>query len=363
MDPFQDYRPYSDAEIPDAMLRIVSDPVFPKVADYVYPGVPLEDVKRKVASITTVYDLQVVIMRDALERVMRNSMTEFTYEVSSLLNPDEPYLFVSNHRDITLDAMLLDYALHFSGHAMPQITFGSNLMEFPLMSVAGRANKMFRVDRGGSPREFYRKLMLTSQYIRHVITEQHESVWIAQRNGRTKDGLDATDPAIVKMFALSGDKDLTQALLPLHIVPVTISYEWEPCDLLKAEERFRSCGGHYVKAPGEDVHSIMTGILSPKGRVHLHIGDPLTPDEIASCDGDPRRVASLLDSHINPAFTFYPNNYVAAELLGHAEKLADHPVTDAEREAFEARLQQLSDPLNPDLRSLFLHIYANPLIR
>lgn len=355
MDIFQDYRPYTDAEIPAAMRRIVDDPHFQAVAEYVYPDLPVAEVRAKVLSITTVYDLQVMVMRDVLERVMSQSMTEFTSQVSPKLDPEQRYLFVSNHRDIVLDAMLLDYSLHFAGHTMPQITFGSNLMEFPMMADVGRSNKMFRVDRGGSPREFYNKLMLTSRYIRNVLTEQNESVWIAQRNGRTKNGLDKTDPAIIKMFALSGEGDLEQALEPMHIVPVTVSYEWESCDILKTEERFRSLSGPYVKAPGEDVHSILTGVLAPKGRVHLNVGDPITKDEVAFCHNDPKVLASILDRHINAAYRLYPNNMIADAMLRGEE------LHSPEADAFVAHMQQLSNPNDETLRRLFLEMYANPV--
>ena len=177
-------------------------------------------------------------------------------------------MYLSNHRDIMLDASLLQNALLMNGFDTTEITFGANLMQGQLVIDIGKSNKMFRVERpGGSIREFYKASMHLSEYIRHTIVEKKQSVWIAQRNGRTKDGKDRTDQGIINMFRMSSEGKST-SLSQLNLLPVSVSYEWEPCDILKTLELYAKRQGPYLKKPGEDLNSILTGILQPKGRVH-----------------------------------------------------------------------------------------------
>ena len=193
--------------------------------------------------------------------VMRRSTTHFSCDGLEHLQPGTPYLFVSNHRDIVLDASLLQNALVDAGHDTCEITFGANLMTHPTVVDIGKSNKMFRVERSGNKRQFYQSELHLSRYIRHAVVERGSSIWIAQRNGRTKDGLDRTEPALIKMFAMSGEGNKLASLAQLNIVPVAVSYEYESCDLLKAREMARTALKPYVKSPGEDLNSILTGIV------------------------------------------------------------------------------------------------------
>jgi 1-acyl-sn-glycerol-3-phosphate acyltransferase len=278
------------------------------------------------------------------------------------------YLFVSNHRDIMLDACLLQYILYQHGHESTEITFGANLMSSPLVIDIGRSNKMFRVERGGNMRDFYLSSCHLSDYIRYTLTQMHHSIWIAQRNGRTKDGFDQTDQGIIKMFCMSKADDKIAALADLHIVPVAVSYEWEPCDVLKALELYQSRQQPYVKKPGEDLNSILTGIIQPKGRVHFSVCSPVTADDLQRYDhlttnDYHRAVARLLDQRIHAAYHLWPNSYIAHDLRYGRQQYRDR-YTDAERDAFMTHLQQLSqfDIIESDiLRDIFLGIYANPV--
>ena len=274
---FDDIRPYRDEEIPAAMSRIADSPAMPLLASYVCPDLSLDDVKNLIRSFKTVKDFQYGIMHKVNEQIIHNSITEFTFEGSDKLQKNTPYLFVSNHRDIMLDASLLQNALVDSGFETTQITFGANLMMNPLVVDIGKSNKMFRVERpGGSIKDFYKSSLHLSNYMRHVIKEEHESIWIAQRNGRTKDGNDQTDQGIIKMFCMSKPENKIGALSELNIVPVAVSYEWESCDILKALELYASQNVKYIKKPGEDLNSILTGILKPKGRVHFQLCELVT---------------------------------------------------------------------------------------
>ena len=238
---FDDIRPYNVEEIPAAMQRIAFSSSFPFLASYVYPDEPLETVRERIANYKTVREFQTETMRMVNQRVIKNSITSFTCSGLDKLNPDEHYLFVSNHRDIMLDSSLLQYYFVTKDFDTTEITFGANLMMNQLVIDIGKCNKMFKVERpGNNVKDFYRSSKKLSDYIRYVITDKGQSVWIAQRNGRTKDGNDVTDQGLIKMFCMSCPEDKIKAIDQLHVVPIAVSYEWEPCDILKTLELYAS---------------------------------------------------------------------------------------------------------------------------
>ena len=210
---FDDIRPYRDEEIPAAMQRIASNNSFPLVSKFVFPELTVEQAADKIRNIRTIYDFQHDVMIPMNKQVLEGTITEFSLGGIEKLDTSKRYLYVSNHRDIVLDSCILMYALYRDGgHDTGEITFGSNLMQGELVVDIGKSNKMFRVDRGRNPRELYSTSVHLSEYIRYAITEKHQSVWIAQRNGRTKDGIDRTDQGVIKMFGMSGPKDRVDAL-------------------------------------------------------------------------------------------------------------------------------------------------------
>ena len=209
---FDDIRPYIDDEIPAAMNRIAASEYFPAIAGFVFPEKELSEAQKILRSFTNIYDFQVGAMYAFNYQVLKQSAGEFTYSGTEHLDPAKNYLFVSNHRDIVLDSSLLQFMLHLEGFRTTEITFGSNLMTSQLIIDIGCSNKMFKVMRGENPREFYKTSLHLSEYIRYTITQRDESIWIAQRSGRTKDGNDATDQGILKMFNMSGGKDVAQSL-------------------------------------------------------------------------------------------------------------------------------------------------------
>ena len=366
---FDDICPYSENEIPAAMQRIANSNVFPLLASFVYPGDSLENVKKRVSAFKTTREFQHDTMRRVNEQVIARSITKFTCSGLERLSKDKHYLFVSNHRDIMLDASLLQYWFVLNGFETTEITFGANLMMNPTVIDVGKSNKMFRVERpGGDIKEFYRSSLHLSEYIRYTITEKGESVWIAQRNGRTKDGVDATDQGIIKMFCMSESKDRIKALAELNIVPVAISYEWESCDILKALELYESQYTRYTKKPGEDLNSILTGIMQHKGRVHIELCRPLAIEEFTAFERQTnneyhKSVARLIDSRINAAYRLYPNNYIAHDLL-YGNTKYHSMYNDEQRNAFMKRLAKLDKYDTCDLerlREIFLGIYANPV--
>ncbi len=365
---FENIRPYVDREIPAAMERIAASELFPLIASYVFPDRNMEEVRSHVRGIDSIGRFQHEVMSVVNEQVIRRSMTEFSYGGLDRLDPSRRYLFVSNHRDIMLDSSLLQYILHVNGHETSEITFGANLMCHPLVIDIGRSNKMFRVERGGSMKDFYRSSLLNSEYIRHTITRKRQSVWIAQRNGRTKDGIDRTEPGLVRMFASSMPGDKLASLAELNIVPVSVSYEWETCDILKTLELYESRFTKYVKKPGEDLNSILTGMISDKGHVHIEICEPIGMDELEEFAHQTsheyvKSVAALIDRRINAAYHLHPNNYIAFDMR-YGTKRYSARYTDAQKESFCGRLGELARYEDCDrelLMDIFLGIYANPV--
>lgn len=367
---FDDIRPYYEEEIPAAMQRIADSVSFPLLASYVYPKEQIEAVRNQIRGYRTIKDFQLEVMRCVNEQVIARSTTGFTFSGMEKLDPSRKYMFVSNHRDIMLDACFLQYVLNKNGHETTEITFGANLMQGQLVTDIGKSNKMFKVERPGmSPREFYKCSLHLSEYLRYALTEKNESIWIAQRNGRTKDGLDRTDQGIIKMFGMSYQGNKVDALAELNIVPISISYEWEPCDLLKALELYQSRKEKYIKKPGEDLNSIITGIMQPKGRVHISCCDVLSREDLLrfdSCTAGEfhRQVANLMDQRICSAYQLTPNNYIAHDLRYRKEEFTSL-YSEQEKQAFLEHLKQLGkydEQCDIDeLTDIFLGIYSNPI--
>ena len=370
MNKFDDIRPYTDEEIPDAMQRIVASTSFPLVASYVFPERTLDDVRKELLTYKTIRDFQMGVMYWANKQIMKRSISDFTYGGLGQLSTDTNYLYVSNHRDIMLDASLMQNVLTDNGFDTCEITFGANLMQGQMVIDVGKSNKMFKVERpGGSIKEFYKASLHLSDYIRTVITEKKQSVWIAQRNGRTKDGIDRTDQGIIKMFGMSRTDDKVKSLAQLNIVPVAVSYEWESCDILKTIELYERRQGPYIKKPGEDLNSILTGITQPKGRVHIEFCKPITEDELrqlgecTSCEFH-KNVAELIDRRICSAYRLTPNNYIAHDMLYGTSEYADM-YSQEQKAEFIAYMKQLEKyEMDCDVEALvniFLGIYSNPV--
>lgn len=366
---FDDIRPYYDDEIPAAMKRIAASDTFPLLASYAFPDRKVEEVRAMVEGLRTVDEFQTKVMWFVNEQIVKRSMTSYTVSGIEALDPSGQYLFVSNHRDIMLDASVLQNILHAHGFETSEITFGANLMCTPLVIDIGRSNKMFRVERGGNMKEFYQSSVHLSEYIRHVITEKHQSVWIAQRNGRTKDGNDATDQGIVKMFGISKRDDKIKALSELHIVPLSISYEWETCDYMKALELYQSRYEKYVKKQGEDLSSILSGITSFKGNVHLSFCPMITEDDLRQFDSLTsieynREVARLMDERIFLGYKLTPNNFIAHDIRFGKHEFLGTKYSEEQKERFVFHMSKLDkyDVEEPEiLRDIFLGIYSNPV--
>lgn len=373
MSEFEGIRPYNDAEVPAVLQRLLADQELMRMlAAYrlpklnrLLPGLSRRVVqaalRREARGVTTVEDLQ-HRLEPYLDRLIERSTLEVTYSGLDQLSATQPHLFIANHRDIVMDPAFVNYALYHAGHPTPRIAIGDNLLQRPFVSDLMRLNKSFIVHRSlTGRREKLQAYQNLSAYISHSIAGG-ESVWIAQAEGRAKDGLDETDSAIIKMFCMSRKSEsFDQVIASLNMVPVSISYEWDPCDGMKARElEQRARTGSYVKEPGEDDRSIAMGLTGYKGRVHVAFGTPL-PAGMA----DARAVVAEVDRQVLGNYRLYPSNYLAFEQQEEAlpAALADWREGFSalelaqEQQRFRARLDALPEALRP----YWLLQYANPV--
>lgn len=366
---FEDIRPYYDHEAYDRLQKIIKDPLFMRLINYLWPGMPLEEVQKKAARVNSAMGFQKEFMHPAIRTIVERSSDGLTCEGFEHLDPQQAYLFIANHRDILLDSAILQILLVEHGFDTSEITFGDNLMEEGFITDFGKLNRMFTVLREGTGRELYDISKKLSAYIRHTITEKNVSVWIAQRNGRTKDGIDQTQTGLLKMLNISGEKSFAENFSALKIVPLTISYEYEPCDFLKVQEAYlSSLHTKYVKAPGEDLNSIITGVTAAKGRIHMVVGKPLTDEfhkfESVVNDNDRiKQLTSLIDQQIYQNYQLWPVNYIAADLIDQTQQHTSF-YTPAEKDQFLKYIDQKIIKLQGDretLINLFLRMYSNPL--
>lgn len=363
---FEDTRPYTDSEIPAAMARVYSHKLFPNIIKYLFPDRNVNDFKTIFDRISSVHDVQKYIMYPFLQKVISMTMSDFKSDGIENVSDEKKSMFICNHRDILLDAALLDVVMFESELDTPEITFGSNLMQDPFVVDIGKSNKMFKIVRGGTARELYQNSKTVSSYMRYAITQKSQSVWIAQRNGRTKDGDDKTEAAVLKMFAMSSEEPFVENLNALNITPVVISYEYEPCDFLKTQELYFSKFGKYVKAPGEDVKSVVTGIIQKKGEVTLVITRNITITELELCsklDKHERfeKLAQIIDDRIYSHYKLYKTNYIAYDILYQTNRFSDC-YTETEKEEFVEYMNEGLKQLEGDywdLKEIFLGIYAN----
>ena len=367
---FEDIRPYNDMEIPDAMQRLAGNPMLEQVFSWLFPDQsPREHIER-VRSITSNREFQEQVMHPATLSIIEKTMDGFTSSGASEAREGEGTLYISNHRDIVLDATLLELVLFRKGLPTTEISFGSNLMSTPSLVDIGKSNKMFKVFRKeGNMRELVQHSRHLSDYIRDRI-QNGISVWIAQHEGRCKDGNDITDTGLLKMLAMSGGRDHVTSLASLHIVPVAVSYEIEPCDIMKVKELYKKRQeGTYTKSPGEDLVSIVTGITQYKGRVHCSLCPALTPEELESFADLPvpaffSEAASLINRRIHHGYKPYGTNYAACDLLSgrqdHREHYSDNDVQFlAQREMLLPRKDTRSSEI---MTHLLRKMYANPVL-
>lgn len=368
---YDDIRPFDPEELPAAFERLLSDAQFQQVLGYLYPGVPLEAVKTKMMACKTNLEFQLAFCYGFLKDLMAKASKGFDMNVEAV-DVTKRYTFVSNHRDIVLDSALLDVLLYDAGfNTTCEIAIGDNLLSLPWVKDLVRLNKSFIVQRSLSPREFLMASKKMAEYMHYVVGEKNDNIWIAQREGRAKDSNDRTQPSILKMMAMGGEGSPVDRLRQLHIVPLAISYEYDPCDFLKAAEfQLRRDVPGWKKTALDDVNSMRTGIMGYKGEVHYHCApcidgflDNLSPDIPKTKVFDV--IAEHIDKEIFRNYRLYPSNYIALDMLEGNEAHAGR-YTAEDKAVFEKYLKgQIAriDIPNKDeafLRERMLTMYANP---
>ena len=312
-------------------------------------------------------------MNDAVTWCIDHTVHNFSYDgISYIKGIRGKFLAMSNHRDIILDPAITQLVFYRNGIPMTEICVGDNLIkQSKTVEYLLRSNRMIKVIRGISARDLYLSSQMLSRYIRQTITSGKASIWLAQRQGRTKDGIDTTEQGLLKMLDMSGEKSFQENFMELNIVPLSISYEYEPCDIRKAREILISRTRKYVKSHHEDMHSIVMGIRQKKGNVHLNFGLPLTYDEIevaSKCDKNDRyqAIRHAVDKRVIAGYHLWKTNYIAYDLVGGGNKYSDlYGPEDVEsfKAYMEHRLDKVEKRLDRDeLRNIFLHIYSNPVL-
>lgn len=367
---FEDIRPYYDEEINPALKRITAVPEFGKILDFLFPEKKKEDIISNLLKINSALEFQKQFMHPLVNSIVHKTSKGLTTSGFDLLRPGTPYLFVANHRDIVLDSAILQVILLDFGHETSEITFGSNLMANQFIIDLGRVNRMFKVNRGGNRKELFRNSQILSSYIRYTLTQKKTSAWIAQRSGRTKDGSDKTETGLLKMFNISGTRDIKASFSELNVLPLSISYEYEPCCAIKIKELISlNMGIPYVKEPGEDLMSIVKGITQPKGHIHLAACRPLndlldSADEYQGTNEKISKLVAVMDDEIYRNYRLWPTNYIAYDML-HQAKNYHHLYTPGDVTSFEAYMQSELSGFTGDHtlpRKLLLNMYANPVI-
>lgn len=374
MDKFSDIRPYTDAEAVDAFKRMANDPHIEPITNYIRPGLAPDIMRGLLASLTSVWDFQHKVMYDVVTSIIKQTTDGVSYAGIENLKDGKTHLLISNHRDIILDPAIIQVLLYENKVHTTEIAVGDNLITSQFIEDITRSNGMIKVVRGGTPREIYSNSNHLSEYLRSKIACGLCSAWIAQRNGRTKDGKDATSQGLVKMLQMSGSGDFVKDYSELNIIPISISYQYEPCDFLKARELYISRREQYVKQPGEDLKSMLTGLTQNKGKVHYHFAPMLGEEVIRECaamDKNERykAMAAAIDKEILSSYKLWNNNYIAKDILDNASNHTEY-YNQEEKGAFVAymeegisKITEVEDCIDRDeLREIFLSIYANPVV-
>lgn len=370
---YDSIRPFAPEELPEVFDRLVQNEQFCQVLAYLYPGVPVEAIRQKMHQCKSNLEFQKAFCYEFLKNLLAKASLGCDADFSNL-DLRNRYTFISNHRDIVLDSALLHVMLFDAGcDTTTEIAIGDNLLKLPWVKDIVRLNKSFIVQRSLPMRQMLAASKLLAEYMHFVIAEKNDNVWIAQREGRAKDSNDRTAEAILKMMTMGGEGSIKERLLSLHLVPLAISYEYDPCDFLKAQEfQLRRDVADWKKGPMDDVISMQTGIMGYKGHIHYHAAPCIDEWLRALPDDMPKTefytaVAEHLDHEIWRGYRLYPSNFVALDLLRGIAEHADRYTTE-DRQRFEAyldaQLKKVQLP-NPDwafLRKNVLTMYANPAI-
>lgn len=367
---YDDIRFYNEEEVQQALREYVKHPMIKALLQFTFPNAAFSAIEEKVLSCHTIRDFQTKIIYLTVQKVLEKSSEGLTYSGFENLEKDEAYLYISNHRDIVLDTSLLNCVLYEADLKMTASAIGDNLVQKPFLLALSKLNRNFLVKRGLGPREMLKSSQKLSEYIRQLILEEKRSVWMAQREGRTKDGNDHTQQGVLKMIAMAKHDDtMAQYFSKLKIVPVSISYEFDPTDVLKMPEVLaKRMETIYIKSANEDFKSILKGALGNKGRIHLSAGEPISATDLEKIEAEAASVnvqlqdlTSNIDQQIYKNYRLWPANYIACDLLSGGSRFTEH-YNAKEKRQFERRLNRRVDVKNALEVNSYLLMYANPVL-
>jgi 1-acyl-sn-glycerol-3-phosphate acyltransferase len=368
MQKFDAIRPFYDSEINDAISSVLHHPMMKAMMNFTFPDVEDDIWKEQLRKTHSIRDFQCNFIYYTIQKVLEKSSEGLTTSGFEKLEKNEAYLFVSNHRDIVLDTTLLNVSLFEHGLVMTASAIGDNLVKKDFLNTLAKMNRNFLVQRGLTPREMLASSKLLSEYIGHLVQHENRSVWIAQREGRTKDGNDVTNPGVLKMLAMGSDEaNLMDYFKKIKIVPVTISYEYDPTDVLKIPQLMAEANNEvYIKEKNEDFMTLLSGIMGQKKKIHIHIGDVLDKEidvinsECSNSNKQIQALAQVIDDAILRTYKLWPTNYIAYDILNKTNQYAAF-YTENEKSLFERRLEMRIDAENSVALQGILDMYANPV--
>lgn len=369
MTKFDSIRPFYDSEVNEALKSLLHHPMMKAMMDFTFPEIDESTWKEQLSRTHSIRDFQINFVYQSIQRVLERSSEGLTTSGFEKLEPNTPYLFISNHRDIILDTSLLNVSLFDHGLVMTASAIGDNLVQKEFLLKLSKLNRNFLVKRSVSPRELLLSSKLMAEFMYQLLSKENRSVWIAQREGRTKDGNDATHQGVLKMIAMASDEENCMDFFKkLKIVPVSISYEYDPTDALKMPQLLAlSKDEVYIKEKNEDFITLLSGIIGQKKRIHIHVGDILENeyDKIKSENDNNNKqiqaLAQVIDDSILQSYKLWPTNFIAYDILNNTTTFA-HLYDDKERQLFERRLEMRIDAENETMKAGFLAMYANPVV-
>ena len=369
MSKFDAIRPFYETEVNDAIQNVVHHPMMKALMNFTFPDLPDDVWKEQLLRTHSTRDFQCNFIYKSLQKVLEKTSDGLTTSGFEKLEKNTSYLYISNHRDILLDTSLLNACLFEHKLVMTASAIGDNLVKKSFLRTLARLNRNFLVQRGLSPREMLHSSKLLSEYISKLLQHENRSVWIAQREGRTKDGNDATNPGVLKMLAMASDEDnLMDYFKKIKIVPVSISYEYDPTDALKMPQLLAEAKQEiYIKEKNEDFTNLMSGVMGQKKRIHIHVGDVLDHEldliksQFDNSNKQIQALAQIIDESILRNYKLWPTNYIAYDIL-YKTNTCKHLYTENEKSLFERRLEMRIDHNDPLALQSFLAMYANPVV-
>ncbi len=370
---FDEIRPYNDEELPQIFEELIADPAFQKAATDAIPNVPFELLAQKIRACKSKLDFQETFCYGILWKIAADHTDGLTLDHTAVPDKSKAYTYISNHRDIILDSGFLSILLIDQGMDTVEIAIGDNLLVYPWIKKLVRVNKSFIVQRALTMRQMLESSARMSRYMHYTINEKNQSIWIAQREGRAKDSNDRTQDSVLKMLAMGGEGDLIDRLMEMNIAPLAISYEYDPCDFLKAQEfQLKRDIEGYKKTTQDDLISMQIGLFGYKGKVHFQTA-PCINDRLAQLDRSLSKqelfsnISACIDRRIHGNYRIYSGNYVAYDWLKGTSEFAGH-YTPEEKQRFVTYIEQQLGKINiPNkdedfLRGKLLLMYANPLV-